>query len=188
MAQDPFVSFEKFGDRVLAGLDQGERSAQKFKYLLGVINKTLVATHGMVISRLGAVRQAGTVQAAKALLEELRLEELAEAFRVEGLCDLLEGLGSGLESRVWRARTEGFFSDEELANIQLFARILYDREGEVAEVYRTVLTDVVRQYSLLDEASLPELRRKAQEAEAMLTDQVSDFSAKADRFMQISSP
>lgn len=187
MAQDPFASFGNFGDHVLAGLDGEERSAQKFKYLLGVINRTLVATHGMVISRLAALRQAETVQEARELLEKLRLSDLEEAFRVEGLCDALEGLGVGLNKRAYGARKEGFFSDKELSDVEVFALILSGREVEVAELYRTVLTDIISQEPR-NERSLPDLRRRAEEAETKLTDQVSDFSAKADRFMRLSSP
>jgi hypothetical protein len=169
-------------------LDTRDRSAQKFKYLLGVINETLVTTHRMVISRLATLQHAETVEEAKALLEKLRLVELSEAFRVEGLCDLLEGLGNGLYSRVLAARKEGYFSGKELTDMQAFAMTLYDREDEVARVYSTVLTDVAGQGRLLDENSLPELQGRAQEAEALLTAQLSDFSEKADKFMRLSAP
>ena len=49
-----------------------------------------------MIDRLHALRKAKSVEDAKAVLEQLRLEPLTETFRVEGLCDLLEGLGQGL--------------------------------------------------------------------------------------------
>ena len=184
--EDKFGDLGRFGDRILAGLDAGDRSAQKFKYLLGVINETLIATHRMVISRLAALRQATTVEQAKVLLEKLREDELTEAFRVQGLCDVLGGLGEGLRHRAWAAEREGSFSSEELADIKSFADTLYDREAEVARLYSSMLTGVTDQVGRVDKNSLPELQRRAQEMEALLTNHVSDFSAKADRFMRIS--
>jgi hypothetical protein len=86
------------------------------------------------------------------------------------------------------ARKEGYFSGKELTDMQAFAMTLYDREDEVARVYSTVLTDVAGQGRLLDENSLPELQGRAQEAEALLTAQLSDFSEKADKFMRLSAP
>ena len=45
MAENLFESYMRFGDRVWEGLDRHERPAQKFKFLLGTINQTLIATH-----------------------------------------------------------------------------------------------------------------------------------------------
>lgn len=186
MGEDPFESYNRFADRVLGSIDRGEPSGKKFKFLMGVINETLVATHKLVIARLGALQDAMTAEEANALLERLRLEELTEAFRVEGLCDLLEGLGTGLIGRVEAARTEGVFSQEELSSVGIFAEMLYHREAEVATIYGNALSDITHPAGQLDEASLPELKRKANELQRLLTNHVSDFNAKADKFTKLS--
>jgi hypothetical protein len=187
VGEDPFAGFDRFGDYILNSLDGGDRSAQKFKYLLGLINVTLITTHGMVISRLAALRQATTAEEAKVLLKKLREKELTEAFRVEGLCDALFGLGEGLLNRTGAARGEGSLSSDELTDARSFARKLYDREAEVARLYSSVLTDVTDQVGIVNKSSLPELQRRAREIEALLTDHVSEFSAKADRFTRVSA-
>jgi hypothetical protein len=182
---DPFATFRQFEDHVLQGVSRGERSAQKSKRLLGVINQTLVATHEIVISRLAKLENAESVADANELLEALRLENLTEAFRVEGLCDLLEGLGSGLLTRTSAARQEGWFSNNELDDIEEFAEALYDREAEVARIYADALSDVTSLAPVRDEASLLRVKSKAREMESALTDQVSDFNAKAARFLRL---
>ena len=185
MEEDPFASFGQFGDRLLRGVDEGDRSAQKFKYLVGVIDQTLITTHKMVISRLAALRQAKGIDDAKVQLETLRLEPLTEAFRVEGLCDLLEGLGTSLLTRAAQARSEGSFLPAELEQVESLGRVLVDREYEVTRAYQLTLRDITSR--TVDEESLPEIKRKAEEVEVMLTSQVSDFAAKAERFTRLSS-
>lgn len=182
--EDPFASFLRFSEHVLQGLGGGNRSAQKSKRLLGVINQTLVATHGIVIARLDKLRQAESVGDVNAVLEALRLENLTEAFRVEGLCDLLEGLGSGLLARTWAARQEGFFTNSELQEAESFASALYDREAEVARVYSEALEDLTALGPVTSASEVEEVRRRAATLENQLTDHVSDFNSKADFFLR----
>lgn len=186
MNGDPFDSFRAFESDVLDGLRDGERSAKKFKQLIGTINDTLVTTHGLVIGRLEALENAPDVATARDLVEGLRAEELTEAFRVEGLCDLLHGLGEGLRNRAIDAKTEGLFPQDQLQGVQEFACMLYDQEAEVARVYAESLLKLVNQGPGLDDASLDELHSAAATARRRLTDDVSDFEAKARIFKQVS--
>ncbi|MBW3579159.1 MAG: hypothetical protein KY462_15780 [Actinobacteria bacterium] len=183
---DPFESFRRFEDHVLDGLSRGDRSAQKSKRLLGVINQTLVATHQIVIARLEKLQRAESIADANEVLEALRLENLTETFRLEGLCDLLEGLGTGLLARTWAARQEGSFADGELNDVEEFAHALYDREAEVARIYSDALSDLTALGPVTEPSALDKMRRKAASLEKQLTAHVSDFDAKADRFMRLS--
>ena len=185
MGQDLFADFDRFGDRVWAELEHGERSAQRFKYLVGVISRALVDTHRIVLKRLAAIGEAGTVGDAKRELEGIRVDELSEAFRVEGLCDTLGGLGEGLLRRTSDARYEGIFTDAELAGAETFAGMLADREYEAARAYANALSEVTELGYQLDETSLPALKERVAELERTMTNQVSDFRAKAERFMSV---
>lgn len=186
MNRDPFEGFRAFENDVLDGLRAGERSAKKFKQLMGTINDTLVTTHSLVIGRLEALESATDVATARDLLEGLRAEALTEAFRVEGLCDLLHGLGEGLRNRTLDAEDEGLFPHDQLQGVNEFAWMLYDREAEVALVYAESLMELVNQRDGLDDASLHELRAAAASARRRLTDDVSDFEAKARIFKKVS--
>jgi hypothetical protein len=185
MAEDLFESYMRFGDRVWEGLDRHERPAQKFKFLLGIINQTLIATHTLVIARLRSLQEAKSVEDAKAVLEQLRLKPLTEAFRVEGMCDLLEGLGQGLLLRVHAAPGEGAYSAGELVDIEAFANRLILREDEVATLYSETLSALTSRR--LDQASLPKLQADARTLEHLLTDHLSDFKSKADRFTRLAT-
>jgi hypothetical protein len=185
MTADPFAGFIQFSDRVWGGIDRGERSAQKFKYLIGIISRTLADTHSIVLQRLAAIEDAATPEDANRLLEGIRTEQLTEAFRVEGLCDTLGGLGEGLVNRSWHAVGEGTFSDAELADIRVFAERLHDRETEVASAYAEALSDVTRM-NVSDQASLLDLKERIHLLDRALTDQVVDFRSKAKRFMSVS--
>jgi hypothetical protein len=186
MATDLFASFGRFGDRVLVGIDNGDRRAQKFKYLIGVINQTLVVTHGIVLDRLAKIGLASTVTEVVSHLEAMRQDELAEAFRIEGLCDALGGLGDGLTNRLWSARNDDGYDDPDLADVEHFARVLYDREHEVAGAYAATLSQLTGRIPTLNEANLPSLLSAAKQLESTLTSHVADFSAKAERLMRVS--
>jgi hypothetical protein len=183
---DPFASFRRFEEHVLQGLSREDRSALKYKRLLGVINQTLVATHTIVIARLERLEEVASAAQAQQVLESLRLENLTEAFRLEGLCDLLEGLGNGLLVRTWAAREEASFSTRELEDVETFAHSLYDREAEVARIYSDALSELTTFGSVDDPAALDRLKRSATRLKGQLTDHVSDFDAKAEKFMRLS--
>lgn len=188
MSRDPFAGFRSFESAVLDGLRAGERSAQKFKQLIGTINDTLVTTHRLVIARLEALESASDLAAAREALAGLRAGELTEAFRIEGLCDLLGGLGQGLWARTCDAQQEGLFGDDQLEEVGQFAQMLYDRETEVAWAYARSLVELLDRGPGLDDGSLAELRAAAASVRARLTDDVSDFEAKATIFKRVSVP
>jgi hypothetical protein len=185
MGTDRFDGFNNFGNRVWEGVDEGQRSAKKFKYLMGVVSQTLVTTHLIVLGRLRELEAAQTAEEVQRLLEDIRGGQLNEAFRVEGLCDTLGGLGQGLIDRSWAAQGEGLFSDEDLAEIREFAEMLYDREDEVAKAYVDTLSAITD--SAPDQSSLPDFREGLREIERKMTAQVVDFRAKASRFMTVSA-
>lgn len=183
MSLDPFEDFEEFSNRVLGGVDRGDRSAQKFKFLLGVISQALVATHTMVMARVTAVEDASSADEAARAIDSLRSYELTEAFRIEGLCDTLGGLGEGLDRRTRDARSEGLFQQDELDRMETFAQMLLDREAELAAVYSGMLAALTSM--TVSDGSLPAVKQEATALRMVLTSQISDFAAKAQRFTSL---
>ena len=72
----------------------------------------------------------------------------------------------------------------DLGAIQEFSQRLLDREREVATIYADQLTAIVNTGNV--EGDLPGLRKRAAEAKKILTDQMADFAAKAERFKSVS--
>lgn len=183
-ANDLFDSFSHFGDRILHGIEQGERPATKFKYLLGSINEILGITHGMVVTVLETVERADSPAEAEAALAELRTEALEESFRLEGLCDAFDAMGRGLNDLYWRSKSNSDTVAPDLGEIDQFSMMLMDREQEVARIYSTEIKALANLGSLADD--LPALRSRAAEAKKILTDQMADFATKTQLFKSVS--
>ena len=184
-ASDLFDEFSRFGDRILHGIDEDERPALKFKYLLGKINELLNTTHGMVVRRLEKIEQANRPADAEAALAELRTDALEESFRIEGLCDVFESFGRTLDELAWRSKDSKDSVAPDLGEIHEFSYKLMDREQEVARIYTEELKSMVNLGGVAGD--LPGLRKRASEAKKVLTDQMADFAAKANRFAIFSS-
>lgn len=182
MSGDLFDSFSQFGDRILVGIDHEERPALKYKYLLGSINELLGVTHGIVVRILERVEKASGPDEARSALAELNMDALEESFRLEGLCDAFDAMGMGLSNLTWTSQTNGDSVAPDTAEIQEFARMLTDREQEVARIYSTQIQELV---NLDDFSDLPDLRRRVAEAKSKLTNQMADFAYKSQRFKRI---
>jgi hypothetical protein len=183
-ANDLFDEFRRFGDRILHGIDQDERPALKYKYLLGQINALLHTTHSMVVRRLEKIEKATGPVEAEAALAELRTDALEESFRIEGLCDVFDSHGRTLDELAWRSEQQNDSVAPDLGQIHEFSQRLMDREREVATIYAEEIKAIVNLGGV--GGDLDGLRARAAEAKEVLTDQMADFAAKADRFTRVS--
>ena len=184
-ASDLFDEFSRFGDRILHGIDQDERPALKYKYLLGKINELLNTTHGMVVRKLEKIENAARPDEAEAALAELRSEALEESFRIEGLCDVFDSFGRTLHELAWRSMNQDDSVAPDLGEIQQFSVKLMDREQEVARIYTEEIKAMVNLGGV--EGDLPGLQMRAANAKKVLTDQMADFTVKAQRFTSVMS-
>src|SRR5262245_20713209 len=182
---DLFDEFSRFGDRILHGIVQNERAALKYKYLLGQICEILNTTHDMVVRRLEKIEQATRPYEAEAALAELRTDVLEESFRIEGLCDVFTSLGVTLDGLALRSEGQKDSVAPDLGKIHEFSRMLMDREQEVARIYTEEIKTMVNLGSV--EGDLPGLQKRAAAAKKVLTDQMADFTAKAERFKRVRS-
>ena len=182
-AIDLFDQFSRFGDRILHGIDRDETPARKYKYLLGQINTLLHATHGMVVMRLEKIEQATQPAEADAALAALDTYALADSFRLEGLCDVFVASGRTLDEMARQSGEQNDSVARDLAGIHEFSNTLMNREHEVARHYTEEIKAIVN----LGKAGgdLPGLRKRAAEAKKVLTDQMADFAAKAQRFTRV---
>jgi hypothetical protein len=183
MPGDLLRDFARFSNRVLVGIENRERAAQKYKATLGLINQILLKTHLMVVEKVERLETATTIEQAREILNELNRAPLTESFRLEGLCDTFEGLGHALENLNARSESSQAFSPEELSASLGMANALTDRETEVAGVYVDgiqELADLV--YSTGD--SLRQIQGRAREVKALLTNQMSDFEVKSRQFLR----
>lgn len=183
-ASDLFDEFSRFGDRILHGIEQDERPALKYKYLLGKINELLNTTHGMVVRRLEKIENAAGPNEAEAALAELRSDALEESFRIEGLCDVFDSFGRTLDELAWRSDEQNDSVAPDLGEIHKFSQSLMDREQEVARIYTDEIKAMVNLGGV--DGDLPGLRKRAADAKKILTDQMADFAAKAVRFTSVS--
>ena len=183
-AIDLFEEFRRFGDRILAGIDQDERPALKYKYLLGQINELLHTTHGMVVRRLEKIENATGPAEAEAALADLGSDALEESFRIEGLCDVFDAHGRTLDELAWRSQDQNDSVAADIGHIHQFSQRLMDREREVARIYTEEIKAIVNLGGV--QGDLQGLRDRAAEAKRVLTDQMADFAAKADRFTRVS--
>jgi len=188
MPQTLFDGFNRFGDRILLGIDRKERPASKYKWLLGQINELLKTTHGMVVEKLNRIEKAVNIETASVVLEELRFGDLQESFRVEGMCDTFFGLGVALAELNDRSNQEGAFSSAEMTDIADMAHTLTNREAEVAGIYVRELQGLTRQIGHISPKDLPEIKKKTHKVKKLLTDQMSDFDTKAKKFLRLSTP
>jgi len=138
--------------------------------------------------KLEAIDKAETLEAATAITKELSGESLSSSFRAIGLCDVFLGYGKSLRriTEKYQNSTDPAsappITQEEQYRWMEFCDSLEERELKVAELYTNQiqgLQDLVFRSSGQD---LKQIKEHAQQAKAILTDQVADFGALTTRF------
>jgi hypothetical protein len=173
------------GRRFLRLESRGHQTLAEYNWTLSQLYDLLKYTHSIVVSTLERIESADSVDAARAHVNELRGDALTRTFRVKGLCDVLEGFGKSLRRLVEPGK--GYVDPSTVtaggheAWVQ-FCETLEQKEEEVAALYAWHIREL---RDLIDGASsedLGEIKRRAREAKATLTSQMSDFGALADDF------
>jgi len=173
------------GRRILKLESQGHRALAEYNWTLSRLYDLLKYTHSIVVSTLTRIESAENVDAARAMVDELRGDALTKTFRVKGLCDVLEGFGRSLRRLI--EPDKGYVDPSTVTPEGLWAWVnfcetLEQREDEVAALYAWHIRDLRDLIDGTGSQDLPEIKQRAGQAKATLTVQMSDFGALADEF------
>lgn len=183
-----FGAIASIGWKFLKSTDPGYKALADYAWQLAGICELIRHTHSIVIKKLEALDKAETLADATVIAQELSGESLTSSFRASGLCDVFVGYGRSLR-RIAEKYQDSLdpasappITKYEQFQWMDFCDNLEQREGKVAWLYAYQiqgLQDLVLGSSGQD---LRQIKEHAQQAKAILTDQVSDFDALAARF------
>jgi hypothetical protein len=183
-----FDEIASIGWKFLKSTDRGHKVLMDYNWQLASICDLIKHTHLIVIEKLETIDRAETLEEATTITQELSGLSLSNSFRTSGLCDIFVGYGKSLRRIVEKYQnstdpetTPPIMQEEQIRWMQ-FCDSLEEREQQVAELYADQiqgLGDLVFGASSQD---LEQIKEHAQKAKVILTDQVADFDALAERF------
>jgi hypothetical protein len=181
--ENPLHNFGMVGRRYLQLQSRGHDALADYNWTLSQVWELLKRTHSIVVAGLKRVESAEDLDLARAEVNRLRRKPLSDAFRAQGLCDVLEGFGHSIH----RLARPGFLDEESMDRTsrsawEKFCHTLESKEDEVAGLYAEHIREL---RDLIDKASsgdLGEIKQRAGEARRLLTEQISEFDALAQQF------
>jgi hypothetical protein len=191
MAESAFRPFIRFSRRVLAGIDDQERTSRRYKWTLATITELLSVTHSILLGRLDQLATTTSLAKAQSTMSEITDQVLEESFRVEGLCDAFRGLGDALRGVNYRTRQDQapgsrgtILTGADVDESQAMADVLASREAEVARLYVDEIRDIreVLDAEAAGAGDLTQVRARADAARQRLTDELAEFQLLAAAF------
>lgn len=185
-----FDEVASIGWKFLKSTDRGHKMLQEYTFQLAAICDLIKYTHSIVIKKLEAIDEAQTVDAAKAIAQELGWGSLSSSFRASGLCDVFTGYGKSLRriTEKHQGSTDPAAAPpitvQERDQWRQFCDSLEAREAQVADLYIREIQGLQDLVSASSSQDLIQVKEHARQARAILTAQVGDFDALAVRFRQ----
>jgi hypothetical protein len=183
-----FDEIASIGSKFLESTDRGHKVLSDYAWQLASICDLIKHTHSIVNNKLEAIDKADTLEDATNIAGELSRESLSASFRASGLCDVFLGYGKSL-----RRITEKYQNSPDPENAPpitpdeqhrwiLFCDSLEERELQVAGLYVHQIQGLRDLVFGSPSQDLKQIKEHAQQAKAILTDQLADFDALAANF------
>lgn len=183
-----FDEIASIGWKFLKSTDRGHKVLLDYIWQLGSICDLIKHTHLIVIEKLEAIDRAETLEEATTITQQLSGLSLSNSFRTAGLCDVFVGYGKSLRGIIekYQSSTDPEstppITQEEQYRWMEFCDSLEEREQQVAELYANQIQGLGDLVCGAPSQDLKQIKEHAQQAKAILTDQVADFDALAARF------